>query len=152
MKFRVKFKTQGQQPQPPQQFMQLSMIQVEKSLKQHQDILPHPTFLQAATSPFVFSPYDETQLSLFASYSLIAISDNYISNYATGSTGSSSSSTATPTTSTATPYAHQLNHINCTIAISHSYSSGVSILDDSSTFAAVLLLSIVFVRKRTLKK
>ena len=49
-----------------------------------------------------YSPYDETQLSQYASYSLIAISDNFISNYATGSTNSASSPTATPTSSSST--------------------------------------------------
>ena len=55
-----------------------------------------PDVSSGSTSPFQIMTSDTTQMSLFASYSLIAVSDNYISNYATGSTSSSPSGTTSP--------------------------------------------------------
>ena len=117
-----------------------------------------PDIPASATSPFVISPYDETQLSLFPSYSLVAISDNYISNYSTGSTGSSSSSTATPTTSTPTAAStSSANSPSSTTSTAPSPSPTPTVpefpfLTLLPILAAVLLLSIVFIRKRVLKK
>ncbi len=61
-----------------------------------------PDVPAGTTSQFQIMPSDTTQMSLYASYSLIAISDVSISNYATGSTNSASSPTATPTSSSST--------------------------------------------------
>jgi hypothetical protein len=104
-----------------------------------------PDIASGSSSQFVLSPNDETQLSQFASYSLTAISDNYISNAATGSTGSTPSTTPTPTAPTSTTSTGTTPTPTPTVP---EFTTLIIL----PIFAAVLLLSIGFIRKRKPKK
>ena len=108
-----------------------------------------PDVASSSSSSFVLSPYDETQLSLFASYSLIAISDTSISNYATGSTNSSPSTTATPTSSPSTTVAPTSpSSTTSATPVTPEFPYWIIL----PLFAAMLLTSIAFIRNRTTKK